>query len=188
MFFIVKTLAMTEAHPLTPAQHSVEELQMSESLRRLTAVHEISEEMLQRSPDFDGITVYGSTVRGQSANRDVDLYAFFEAPTERSPAGTQRLASTPGVEKIVKEAMNVYQFDFSTNFAHKSTLQQALHEKGVEEADVDVLAISPDIVADQVADLTERAAQNAKLMETIKDKEQLEREFKIYVPRNIRAL
>lgn len=143
-----------------------------ESLENMKALTRTSEALKMTIPEYLGMTVFGSTARGEAGpESDVDICVFLDASLASSIDKRHR------TELIAKEgelAGTVY-YKAETQWGYKLSVGVALAQEDILDADIWALPISDDIAA--------RQAQH--ILETVRQWGVRENAT---VPRNVRAL
>jgi predicted nucleotidyltransferase len=154
------------------------------SLYRIARLREAARQIEEEIPEFAGMTLFGSTVRGQAIEEnDVDLNVFFE-PSEDSPIQSgsfaepaRRIRKTNPVDNPGNvRGAHVFYEDIDVNY--QKAIKRILAAHGITIVEMDVWPINDEIVHDEVQDLlrfVEEAAKNGDTSST-------------WAPRNIRTL
>ncbi len=162
-----------------------------QSVRNFEALAAACETLHAGMPEFAGMTVFGSTSRGEARpatetdqGSDADMYAFVVVDSDRSPTQHSYLESHRSVlaEPITDVTSNAYgliAFDRFLQIAYESTIYRVAVEHGApSHTDVLTMPISGDIVdfqANILLQIAEKHTKTGKLPKSL-------------VPRNIRGL
>lgn len=150
------------------------------SERLLDGVAATSQALRERYPEFRGVTMFGSAVRGEAGpDSDVDMYVYV------APDRTTAVQSNPNVaeDKLVQRVPDdralagTHELHLGVGMDYKFAISNTLRGHGVKKADIIVLPISKEIVDEEVAAMLSAAEQwrNGQRDD-------------VYSPRNVRGL
>lgn len=117
------------------------------SARLVDGMTAVSGELAQTYPEYEGVTLYGSTVRGEThEGSDVDAVVFMKV-SEDSPEQAVPSIFPPLLENA--ELRGTVQFNGNIVGEYKKTIEPALARHGIPaHSDVSVLPISEEIATD----------------------------------------
>ncbi len=147
------------------------------SLRRMELLTEASHELATELPDYLGMTVFGSTARGEARpDSDVDIFAFIKVNPD-SPAQQSRHEWGKGKEVETETGSLAGTVNFAGYLdIHGQAIRKSIQSRGIAKVGLIQLPISEEII-DQTTDTllrdTERFNETGSLPT---------------VPRNMRAL
>lgn len=166
------------------SSHPIERLPLAAenpaSVAFVDALQETSEILHGDLSEYAGMTLYGSTVRGDTTpESDVDLYVFMDI-SEHSRVQSILPPKTPIVTEVTQgETAGTVYFKPLLNAVYKKLIADELSNHGFSKADITVLPMSKEIVSSSIGRVLEE-------VEAIQAGQT--RAIAPLVPRNIRCL
>lgn len=167
--------AANKLHPIEAMPAAAEN---PSSVAYVDALVDVSEKIREKLPEYAGMTVYGSTVRGDTGpESDVDIHVFMETSDN---SDIQTMVSDPDFRTVqIPFGPTEGTFYFATliDTRYKEQVEDELVDRGFPTADITILPINKTIVEKSV----ESAAANVKTIIETGGESYL-------IPRNIRCL
>jgi hypothetical protein len=178
LVYIYKLTYMSEYnHPVERLPHAAEN---PASVAYIDGLVDVAERLGGTLPEYKGMTLYGSTVRGEtSQDSDVDISVFIELD-ETTPFQSVMDPAKPHLIEYV----NAGPYTHSRRFVpliesrYLAKLDEELSERGFPDSDRSILPISTAIVAENIQNVLD-SAKAYRETQNLND---------LHAPRNIRNL